>query len=129
MHNKCGGPCGMWNTQEECGSLSKWLRRFPSTNLSLGFIIRGFSFSLELHAPPPIYSQEPWKGISQITPLFLPQIKYSLNDGSKILFWLDKWAGLQPLSALFPSIFNLCLTKTSSSQIFMNAQIRISNSG
>lgn len=34
--------------------------------------------------------------------------KLKLGDGTKLNFWTDKWVGMEPLSVLFPSVWECC---------------------
>lgn len=104
--------------------LGNWLWRSPENKLLQASIIRsdfehetdGWNsrhFHLSTH-------WSLWKGISQITPPFLPHIIHSLGDGSKIRFWT---AAHQLLSALFPRIYNLSPRKSMSLLISTNAKV------
>lgn len=53
----------------------------------------------------------PWKGVSQIVPVFPPFTKLSLGCGNLIRFWLDLWVDSIPLRSRFPRLYNLSSLK------------------
>lgn len=85
--------------------LGKWLWRFALEQSSLWTSIIRSRFWLGIEGWNSMHllhytHQNPWKGIYQISYLFYPRIKFSLENGSNIRFLLDLWASSQPFSSL-----------------------------
>lgn len=51
-----------------------------------------------------------WKSILSETVDFFKHIRFKVNKGNKVLFWMDLWCTSEPLNILF-SCFNLALAK------------------
>ena len=49
-----------------------------------------------------------WRSISEGWETFAKHFSFMVGDGSRILFWHDKWIGEFPLKILYPQLF-LCL--------------------
>ena len=48
-----------------------------------------------------------WRSISEEWDTFTKHFSFVVGDGSRILFWHDKWTGDVPLKILYPQLF-LC---------------------
>ena len=49
-----------------------------------------------------------WRSISEGWETFAKHFSFVVGDGSRILFWHDKWIGDVPLKIMYPQLF-LCL--------------------
>ena len=50
-----------------------------------------------------------WRSISEGWEIFAKHFSFEVGDGSRILFWHDKWSRDVPLKILYPQLF-LCST-------------------
>lgn len=52
-----------------------------------------------------------WKIISMGKEHFFRFVRFKINNGERVCFWLDPWYDRRPLALLFPSCFNLAVSK------------------
>lgn len=58
-----------------------------------------------------------WKEINM--DVFFSFIKFKVNKGDRVKFWLDVWCSREPLKDLFPSCFSLAISRNGSVQEHM----------
>jgi hypothetical protein len=49
-----------------------------------------------------------WKSLHKIKHFFRLGTKHLVRDGTRTMFWLDRWFGQRPLKDLFPTLFSIC---------------------
>lgn len=53
-----------------------------------------------------------WKGVCKGLDDFFRLIKFKVNKGNRVKFWLDAWCLRDPLCVMFLACYNLALSKT-----------------
>lgn len=89
--------------------LSKWLWKLRVTDSAMWRDILCYKYYRIGRAwdfyPDSAFSVSPiWKGILQASDITRAGMRLSIGNGSRCLFWEDRWCGAQSLSSLFPKL-------------------------
>ncbi|WMV21262.1 hypothetical protein MTR67_014647 [Solanum verrucosum] len=92
--------------------LSKWLWRFGKEDHALwkDVIISKYGQTEQWTTNTVIstYGVSVWRTIRNLWPKLSRSIGYKVGEGTRILFWKDKWIGQNSLMEDFPDLFSFC---------------------
>ncbi|KAH0751395.1 hypothetical protein KY285_004543 [Solanum tuberosum] len=111
--SKKSGGLGIKNLglQNRC-LLSKWLWRFGKEGQALwkDVIVSkyGQTDSWTSNTVTSTYGVSVWRSIRNLWPKLARNICYKVGEGTRILFWKDKWIGQNSLMEDFADLYSLC---------------------
>lgn len=89
--------------------LGKWLWRLREEGDSLWFKVVAAKYGVSRGGwdlgGPSYHFFGLWRGIMSVKNSFETNIKFRLEDGKRLFFWLDCWAGDTSFATQFPSLF------------------------